>query len=34
LTGRARLEDLPKVFAAMVTRSADGRVDIKTVIEP
>lgn len=34
LTGRARLEDLPKVFAAMVTRSADGRVDIKTVIKP
>jgi L-iditol 2-dehydrogenase len=34
LTGRAKLLDLPRVFAGMMTRSADGKVDIKTVIEP
>jgi len=34
LTGRAGLSELPQVFARMMTRSADGRVDIKTVIEP
>jgi len=34
LTGRARLRDVPQVFAGMMTRSADGKVDIKTVIEP
>lgn len=34
LTGRAGLNDVPRVFAGMMTRSADGKVDIKTVIEP
>jgi len=34
LTGRAGLGDVPKVFAGMMTRSEDGKVDIKTVIEP
>lgn len=34
LTGRARLSDVPKVFSGMMTRTADGKVDIKTVIEP
>jgi L-iditol 2-dehydrogenase len=34
LTGRARLSDVPKVFTGMMTRSEDGKVDIKTVIEP
>ena len=34
LTGRARLSDVPAVFAGMMTRSADGKVDIKTVILP
>jgi L-iditol 2-dehydrogenase len=34
LTGRARLGDVPAVFAGMMTRTEDGKVDIKTVIEP
>jgi L-iditol 2-dehydrogenase len=34
LTGRAQLSDVPAVFAGMMTRSADGKVDIKTVILP
>ncbi len=34
LTGRAPLSDLPEVFARMLTRSADGLRDIKTVIDP
>ena len=34
LTGRARLSDVPVVFAGMMTRSTDGKVDIKTVILP
>jgi len=34
LTGRARLSDVPAVFAGMMTRSADGKIDIKTVILP
>jgi L-iditol 2-dehydrogenase len=34
LTGRARLSDVPEIFAGMMTRSEDGKVDIKTVIEP
>ena len=35
LTGRARLAEVPAVFAAMVTRSARAGVrEIKTVVEP
>jgi L-iditol 2-dehydrogenase len=34
LTGRGGLQDLPALFAGMMTRSADGKVDIKTVIVP
>jgi len=34
LTGRGGLRDLPALFAGMMTRSADGKVDIKTVIVP
>ncbi|HXB63199.1 MAG TPA: zinc-binding dehydrogenase [Acidobacteriaceae bacterium] len=34
LTGRARLSDVPRVFAGMMTRAVDGKIDIKTVIEP
>jgi L-iditol 2-dehydrogenase len=34
LTGHGGLHDLPALFAGMMTRSADGKVDIKTVITP
>ncbi|GAC1424534.1 MAG: alcohol dehydrogenase catalytic domain-containing protein [Acidobacteriaceae bacterium] len=34
ITGTAWLEDVPGVFARMMTRSADGVVDIKTAIFP
>ena len=34
ITGSASLEDLPQIFAAMLTRSADNRGGIKTAILP
>lgn len=34
ITGTARLSDVPTVFAGMMTRSADGVVDIKTAVFP
>ncbi|HEX9200632.1 MAG TPA: alcohol dehydrogenase catalytic domain-containing protein [Acidobacteriaceae bacterium] len=34
ITRTAKLEDVPAVFARMMTRSADNRVDIKTAIFP
>ncbi len=34
LTGEARLAEVPGVFAGMMTRSARGVVDIKTVVRP
>jgi L-iditol 2-dehydrogenase len=34
ITGTARLSELPAVFAGMMTRSADGVVDIKTAVFP